>query len=164
MTTQDYARWTAPLRRHPALTHMLLRLNTILTALTYALYPLLLAALLLQRDSRFMRVLLVPAISFCCLSTIRSKINAPRPYETLDIQPLIHKATKGNSFPSRHVFSVTVIAWAFGFILPQAGIALTIAAVLMACIRVLGGVHFPRDVIAGLLSGQLAGLVGFILL
>ena len=34
----------------------------------------------------------------------------PRPYQTWAIQPLIKKDSLGKSFPSRHVFSATVIA------------------------------------------------------
>ncbi|MDO5784575.1 MAG: phosphatase PAP2 family protein [Eubacteriales bacterium] len=163
MTVQDYENWTSALRRHPQLTHTLLFLNKILTRLIYVLYPLLLVYLALQRDSRLLRVLLVPAVSFVLLSLFRSYVNAPRPYEALEIQPLIHKSTKGHSFPSRHVFSVAAIAWAYGYIVPWAGIVLTVLAVLMAYIRVLGGVHFPRDVIAGLLVGELSGIIGFVL-
>ncbi len=164
MTAQDYERWTAVLRRHPQLTHTLLLLNKIITGLVYILYPLLLIYLTWQQDIRLLRVLLVPAVSFAAISLFRSRINAPRPYEALKIRPLIHKKTKGHSFPSRHVFCVTIIAWAYGFIIPWAGIALTILAVLMAYIRVIGGVHFPRDVAAGLLIGEISGIIGFVLL
>lgn len=164
MTVQDYENWTAALRRHPQLTHTLLLLNKIVTRLVYALYPLLLVYLAFQRDSRLLRVVLVPAISFILLSLFRSHVNAPRPYEALAIQPLIHKDTKGHSFPSRHVFSVTIIAWAYGYIVPWSGIVLTVLAVLMAYIRVLGGVHFPRDVAAGLSIGEVCGIIGFLLI
>ena len=164
MTAQNYENWTAPLRQHPQLTQLLLLLNQCLTALTYALYPLLLIHLAYRQDVRFLRVLLVPAISFILVSIFRDRVNAPRPYEALAICPLIHKTTKGHSFPSRHVFSITIIAWAYGYIIPLGGGMLTILAVILAAIRVLGGVHFPRDVIAGLLIAELSGIIGFVLI
>lgn len=106
--------------------------------------------------------MLVPGIAFVLLSFFRDKYNAPRPYETLDIDPLIRKNTKGHSFPSRHVFSFAVIACAFWYVNPVIGAISMCGAVLMALIRVLGGVHFPRDVIAGLAAGIGAGILGFV--
>ena len=37
------------------------------------------------------------------------------------------------------------------------------ASLLLALIRVIGGVHFPRDVVVGAISGILAGMLGFYL-
>ena len=105
MTAQDYEVWTRPLRRHPSLTKALLCINKVLTLLVYLAYPLLLLALLLQKDARLATVFLTPAISFVLVSVFRDRVNMPRPYEQLDIRPLIHKDTRGHSFPSRHVFS-----------------------------------------------------------
>ena len=76
----------------------------ILPLLLYALYPILLLFLLLRQDDRFLRVLLTPGISFVLLSIFRDRFNAPRPYEALDIDPLIRKNTKGHSFPAAMCF------------------------------------------------------------
>ena len=164
ITAENYRSWTQPLRRRPRLLRGLLVLNRALPALLYTAYPLLLLRLFVQRDARFMRVLLVPGISFVLLSLIRGRINAPRPYEVLGIEPLIHKKTRGHSFPSRHVFSFTIIACAVWYLQPAIVALLMAGAVVMAVIRVLGGVHFPRDVISGLAIGILTGVVGFGLL
>lgn len=164
MTAQQYHTWTQPIRSKPRLLHLMLLINRILPLLLYTLYPILLCYLLVQQDNRFLRVLLTPGISFVLLSIFRDRFNAPRPYELLDISPLIHKNTKGHSFPSRHVFSISVIACAFWYIYPPAGMILLICAVLLAVIRVLGGVHFPRDVLAGFVIGIACGILGFVLL
>ena len=44
---------------------------------------------------------------------------------------------------------------------PLWGAALMAAGAVMAAARVLGGVHFPRDVIAGALIGAGCGIAGF---
>src|SRR5699024_10671091 len=109
----------------------------------------------------FWRALLAPAISFVFVSMIRHYIDAPRPYEVKEIDPIIKKETKGNSFPSRHVFAAFVIATTLYFISKHLAILLMIAVFLLAVLRVLGGVHFPRDVIVGAIIGIVSGVLGF---
>lgn len=157
MTAQQYEALSAPFRGKRG-TKALNLLNFVLTRLCYVAYPLALVVLGFHRDGRLIKALLVPAISFLLLSIFRSKVNAKRPYEVLDIQPLIHKDTKGNSFPSRHVFSVFVIAMTFLWLLPPLGAAFLTVGVLLAACRVVGGVHWPRDVVAGAAVGIVAGL------
>jgi membrane-associated phospholipid phosphatase len=96
------------------------------------------------------------------LTAVRAKINRPRPYETWDIDPLIHKDTKGNSMPSRHVFSSAVISMAWLRILPPVGAALLVISAAAALIRVIGGVHYPSDVMIGFLAGAAAGALLFL--
>ena len=162
MTRQQYERISAPFCA-PARRRALNIINTALTGFVYVAFILLCLYLLLTRDMRLIPVLLITGIPFVALSFIRKKINAPRPYEALDIQPLIQKDTKGKSFPSRHVFSAFVIAVATGAIFLPLGVATAITAALLMVIRVIGGVHFPKDVIAGALSGILCGAAGILI-
>lgn len=157
MTREQYERWSAPFRT-PGRTRALGVLNRVLTLSCYLAYPLALVLLAVRRDSRGLWALVIPAVSFLLLSVFRDRYNAPRPYEVLEITPLIHKDTRGHSFPSRHVFSVFVIAMTFLWLLPPVGILFLCFGLLLAWCRVIGGVHFPRDVAAGALCGVLAGL------
>ena len=105
----------------------------------------------------------VVALGFAAVSAYRSCLNAPRPYERCAISPLIVRDGAGESFPSRHAFSAFAIAasW-FAAAVPVALALLAVAALLAVC-RVLGGVHFPRDVIAGALVGvAVGGLAAFL--
>lgn len=163
MTSQQYQNWTAALRRHPNRIRILTAANHLTTTAVYAVYVLYLLVLFLQNQAALPAAILVPGISFVLLSFYRDRLNAPRPYEVLDIQPLIQKDTKGHSFPSRHVFSVFVIAFTIGTQILWLGIALGIVGIIICVIRVLGGVHFPKDVLAGLALGLLCGVVGFAL-
>lgn len=160
MTKEQYEKLSAPFR-NPKRTRILNIVNKILTYICYILYPVLLLYLIILWDSRFWRALLVPAIAFVLLSVIRKKLNRPRPYQILDIDPLIHKDTKGKSMPSRHVFCVFMIAMTWLWIIPWMGVILLIIGILMAVIRVIGGVHFPRDVAVGAVVGILAGIFGY---
>lgn len=159
MTKQQYDRISAPFRS-PTRRRALNIINTASTGFVYAAFILLCLYLLLTKDMQLIPVLLITGIPFVALSFIRKKINAPRPYEALDIQPLILKDTKGKSFPSRHVFSAFVIAVTTWEIFPPLGAAIAMTAALLMVIRVIGGVHFPKDVIAGALTGILCGSAG----
>lgn len=164
MTKQRYEALHDFFLRHVGLARFLSGLDRTFAGLCYCLYPLLLALLLLRQDGRFWRCLLVPAVSFLLLSVLRRALNFPRPYEVYGIPPTLSKSTAGCSFPSRHIFSLCVIACAFLWVLPSVGGLLLGLGVGMAVIRVLLGVHFPRDVLAGAACGLLAGLIGFVLI
>ena len=160
MTQAQYEALSAPFRT-PGRTKAVDWVNKGLTGFCYAAYPILLLVLALNRDVRFWRGLLVPGVAFVVLSVVRDRINAPRPYEVLDIQPLIHKETKGHSMPSRHVFCMFLIAVTFLWAFAPLGWVLLGFGVLLALTRVVAGVHFPRDVLVGALCGIVAGVIGF---
>ena len=140
--------------------------NRIATTSIYLLYPALLVYLLIHRDSTplfegFVPALLIPGISFVLLSIFRDKVNAPRPYEVFEIQPVINKKTSGHSFPSRHIFSVFVIATTVFYFFHCAGLIIGVVGIILAATRILGGVHFIKDVAAGAVCGIAAGIIGF---
>lgn len=159
MTSERYAALSEPFRRNPVLLTLLKLCNLLFTGVGYVTYPVMVGCLLWQRDWGVVPCVLIPGISFVLLSAIRKKINAGRPYEVLNIRPLLHKDTKGNSFPSRHVFSIFVIAGSWYGICVPAGILVTLCGLGLAAVRVLGGVHFPRDVAVGGIVGILCGLL-----
>lgn len=141
-----------------------LLLGKIITYGVYLFYPLLLVHLIATSNPAGYKYLLVPAVSFVILSLVRYFLNLPRPYEKWDIEPLYPKATKGKSFPSRHTFSAFIIAVAAFYIYPAAGVVIALAGTVLAISRVLCGVHFIRDVVAGMVSGIGMGIIGFYLL
>lgn len=160
MTSRQYEALSAPFRSETG-KRILNQVNFLMTRLCYVAYPVSLIVLGVWRDERLLRAVLVPAISFVLLSVFRKWINAPRPYQVLDIRPLIRKDTQGKSFPSRHVFSVFVIAMTFLWLLPPLGAVFLAMGVVLAACRVIGGVHWPRDVAVGALVGIVSGIIGF---
>lgn len=136
-------------------------INSITTKIVYIIYPIFLLGLAYNSDIRFWKVFLIPGISLILLTIIRKYINAPRPYEKYDIDPIIKKDTKGKSFPSRHVFSIFVIAGTLYNISATIGMFLIFLGILLALVRVIGGVHFPKDVIFGALIGIVSSIIGW---
>lgn len=165
MDAAQYNKMTAGLRKRPGAVRALQVANKVLTVVGYVAYPALLVVLAVGAQwPQLLRCVVVPAAAFVALSAFRKVYNAPRPYEALDIQPLIAKDTTGKSFPSRHAFSMFMIAVSWFVASPVVGAVLCAAGVFMACVRVVGGVHFPRDVAAGAAFAVAVGVVGYMLL
>lgn len=136
--------------------------DRILTSVFYISYPLLLLFVGFHERKRILFYILVPAFFLAVCTLIRKMINCPRPYERYEIEPIIHKDTEGQSFPSRHVFSAVLISMAVISQFPLYGGVLFVLSVLEAYIRVAGGVHTPLDVLVSLISGVLCGLSFFV--
>ncbi|MGT2894997.1 phosphatase PAP2 family protein [Streptococcus entericus] len=163
MSTKNYKQFyeqiAAPWQHNPNILELS---NRLLTYSIYLLYP----VVLLYRFfgvgfGAIAELIIWPAIGFLLVSGLRRLFNQPRPYETWNIQPLIKKDTSGQSFPSRHVFSAAVIGTVFLSVQLGLGIFVLALAACLAMVRVVGGVHYPRDVIAGFLLGILLGLPVF---
>ena len=115
------------------------------------------------RDPKLtLRFLLTCGVPFALLSAVRHVADLPRPYEVYGLEPLMERGSVGRSFPSRHVFSIFVIGTAELFLTPWIGAALLPLGVLLSAVRVLAGLHFPRDVLVGAGFGTVSALIGFL--
>lgn len=138
--------------------------NAALTAIGYVAYPLLLVLVALFDRELLVRCIVVPAVGFAVCTVVRDVVNAPRPYEVTGRAPLIPKDTRGHSFPSRHTFCMFTIACTWLLWQPIVGCVLLVLACVMAAIRVRGGVHFLRDVIAGAALALAVCAIGYLLI
>ncbi len=109
-------------------------------------------------------VLLSAAIPFFFVGFIRAKINAPRPYELYDFYERKPKERAGRSYPSRHAYSVFVIATLSAYFSPWLAVSGFIFGISLCVCRVLLGIHFIRDVAAGALLGLVSGLLGIFIM
>ena len=165
---KNYQEWyrniSSRLTSHPILLFILRSFNRLMTVAMPLVYLTLLVTTYLQLglDQQVGVYLLVPASGFVILSLFRKKINQPRPYETWDIAPLLDKDSSGQSMPSRHVFSATIISMACFHAWALIGTILLICSGLLALVRVLGGVHYPKDVLVGYACGLMWGLLFFL--
>ena len=164
MTQETYAqmigRTRAALSRLPG-GERLLRLPTLICA---AAYIAALFTLMLMRDIRLIRVLLVPAACFIICTMLRPAIGRQRPYDRFDTDPVGRfRRGKGKSMPSRHTASAAAIAIAVAWAFPMPVIILLMALLcaLIACLRILCGQHYPSDVIAALILSALVSLIGY---
>ena len=170
MKKETYIKMTQPFRDNFDMAKGIHIANKLCTGVMYLAYPLLLVYLFFfgwhSSYFSFWKALLVPGVSFVVLSIFRKIINRPRPYETFNIPPVIPKDTKGNSFPSRHVFSATMIAMTFLLHSPWSwlGLIFLVVSILLAVVRVVSGVHYISDVVAGIVVAVVAAFVGYLVL
>lgn len=156
---QRYEQWTAPLRGRPRIVRALRAANRGIVVLFYAAYALLLGWVCVSDLWKLVPLVGVAAAGFAAVSLFRKRFDAPRPYERCAIVPLIARDGAGKSFPSRHAFSAFAIATSWFAASVPVAIGLLVAAAMLAVCRILGGVHFPRDVIVGALVGSATGVL-----
>lgn len=165
---KNYQEWyrniSSRLTSHPTLLFLLRSFNRLMTVAMPLVYLILLVTtcLKLELGQQVGVYVLIPATGFVILSLFRKKINHPRPYETWDISPLLEKDSSGQSMPSRHVFSATIISMAYFHAWTLIGMILLICSGVLALVRVLGGVHYPKDVLVGYVCGLLWGFLFFL--
>ena len=165
---KNYQEWydhiAGKIKNKPFLLSLLRTFNRFMTVVMPMIYLTLLATTYLQEGlgKQVLIYVFIPASGFVILSFLRKKINAPRPYEEWDIKPLLDRDSPGQSMPSRHVFSATIISVAcMHASLTMGMICLTLSAFL-GLVRVLGGVHYPKDVLVGYACGLVWGVLFFL--
>ncbi len=140
--------------------------SEIITYLTVAIYGIFIGYTAVDNLALCLSFLAVTATPFVAVTVMRRVINAPRPYEVFECDPLSElkkKSKSGSSFPSRHVASSFIIGSALCFELPAVGIATLALGVVLGVCRVLLGRHFIRDVIVGAVIGGISGSVGMLI-
>ena len=159
-----YGHMAANIKNKPFLLSLLRTFNRFMTVVMPIVYLTMLVITYLQQGlgKQVLIYVFIPASGFVILSLLRKKINASRPYEEWDIKPLLDRDSPGQSMPSRHVFSATIISMACFHASLSIGIILLVLSALLGLVRVLGGVHFPRDVVVGYICALVWGVIFFL--
>ncbi|WP_049520996.1 phosphatase PAP2 family protein [Streptococcus mitis] len=165
---KNYQEWykhiAGKIENKPVFLRLLRVFNRLMTVVIPIVYLTLLVITYLQEGlgKQVCVYVFIPASGFVILSFLRKKINAPRPYEEWDINPLLDRDSPGQSMPSRHVFSATIISMACLHASLSVGVILLVLSALLGLVRVLGGVHYPKDVVVGYICGLVWGVIFFL--
>ena len=159
-----YGHVAGKIENKPFLLSLLRTFNRFMTVVMPIVYLTLLIITYLQQGlgKQVLMYVFVPASGFVILSLLRKKLNAPRPYEVWEIVPLLDRDSPGQSMPSRHVFSATIISMACLHASLSVGVILLVLSAFLGLVRVLGGVHYPKDVVVGYICGLVWGVLFFL--
>ena len=165
---KNYQEWynhiAGKIENKPIFLRLLRAFNRFITVVMPMIYLTLLATTYFQQGlgKQIWIYVFVPASGFVILSLLRKKVNAPRPYEVWEIVPLLNRDSPGQSMPSRHVFSATIISMACLHASLSVGVILLVLSALLGLVRVLGGVHYPKDVVVGYICALVWGVIFFL--
>ena len=165
---KNYQEWynhiAGKIENKPFLLRLLRTFNRFMTVVMPIVYLTLLVTTYFQEGfgKQVLIYVFISATGFVILSLLRKKINAPRPYEEWDIKPLLDRDSPGQSMPSRHVFSATIISMTCLHASLSVGVILLVLSALLGLVRVSGGVHFPKDVVVGYICGLVWGVIFFL--
>ena len=165
---KNYQEWynhiAGNIENKPFLLSLLRTFNRLMTVVMPIVYLTLLTTIYFREGfgKQVLIYVFIPASGFVILSFLRKKINAPRPYEEWDIKPLLDRDSPGQSMPSRHVFSATIISMACLHASLSVGVILLVLSALLGLVRVLGGVHYPKDVVVGYICALVWGVIFFL--
>jgi undecaprenyl-diphosphatase len=133
------------------------KLTIIITAIGTSQGILLVGLLLLFfRDNKKRRLALVLfagiTLTYCTIDLLKGWIGRPRPFEVLTGLNLLLKAD-GSSFPSGHTAMAFMAQTLLSYSFKKWRIALIIFALLVGFSRIYAGVHYPLDVLGGIVVG-----------
>lgn len=115
-----------------------------------------------RRAGVCMAVALILGLIICNL-TLKPIVARPRPFALKEGIELIIAAPTDFSFPSGHTVSSFAAAVSLFIYHKRLGIAALIWAVLIAFSRLYMYVHFPTDVLAGMIIGIICAVIGAVL-
>ncbi|MFA5933766.1 MAG: phosphatase PAP2 family protein [Candidatus Paceibacterota bacterium] len=87
-------------------------------------------------------------------------IQSPRPFDMLSGVHVLFPET-GYGFPSSHAVSFSALAVSLWLIDRRIGIIYAISALLIGLARIIGGVHFPLDILGGFILGSIITLATY---
>lgn len=141
-------------------------LMPILTNLDYWRIPILLLAISLlifgQKKGRVAVLLLVFGIALSdqvCNNVLKPLVGRLRPCNVLENVHLLVGCTKAFSFPSSHATNMFAAMSILSFAYPRLKLVLLGIASIVSYSRVYVGVHYPFDVVAGIILGVTYALI-----
>lgn len=132
----------------------------VLHQLTYPILGLIIIISLiiaLRKLFAFSLLILSGSLSWFIAGILKFLFHTPRPFMELDITPLIYQS--GFAFPSQHTAVFSAIAISMFLINKKFAIIILILAIIIGVSRIILGVHYPIDILGGLLVGIITSFV-----
>lgn len=142
------------IHKHAFIEKTIISITKYFPFITFIIYPCIFIYLFLIDSPLLCETIWKPLGAFLLVTIFRKIVNRPRPYDVMDIVPLVgHK--HGESFPSRHTVSAFIIALVCLPVNVNLGIFSLVIAAIMSICRVLAGVHYISDVLVSVIIALL---------
>ncbi len=110
--------------------------------------------IILKKKKEFFKILFSVFFAWLASSVLKVMFAVLRPFEALsDVKPLLVET--GYAFPSSHAAFFSALAFSIFFMHRKAGYVFMIFALIIGVARIAAGVHFPLDILGGLVLGAL---------
>ncbi len=115
----------------------------------------------LKQKAKEVLLVFVSALSAWVVTAILKEIiGSPRPFDALPDVRLLFPET-GFGFPSGHATFFSALAASMYHYHRKLGIAFGFAALLIGLARIVGGVHFPFDILGGFILGPIVAIAAY---
>ncbi|AIJ06145.1 lipoprotein B [Methanocaldococcus bathoardescens] len=135
-------------------------LDIIMPIISKTVYPLIAITILiiLIKNRKFgIKLISILFLAVIILFSLKYLINEPRPYLVLENVHLLCYEGNEPSFPSGHTTLAFTLATSLLYYSRKIGLLFLIWAIFVAYSRVYVGVHYPFDVLAGIIIGIVCG-------
>ena len=113
----------------------------------------------------FLSIIFVAAVAALVAELIKYLFPTPRPFIALpNVHPLVPIGGLPGAFPSAHASFFTALGFAYYLHNPWVGVTFVCAAFVIGIARVMAGVHWPLDIIGGIIFGIIIALGAGIIL
>ena len=136
-----YQNMLQTIRNHPLLKKLIIYSSKYIPLITFIIYSTVLIYLFITKNNLLLSTIIKPLLSFIIVTIFRKIINRKRPYEKMNIKPLL-------SHKSVSAFSISLACLKINILL---GNIMLILAILVSLSRILCGVHYISDVISAII-------------
>ena len=143
---------------HPRLKAIVIFIAKITPLISFLLYIMVLCFAFMYKSEVFLTIIIKPLIAFLIVTLLRKLINRARPFETYGFTPLVSHS-HGESFPSRHTLSSTIIGLVSFYVSPVIGTLGIINAILVSLSRLLTCVHYPNDIVSAIIVAVIVFII-----
>ena len=112
----------------------------------------------IQKKKEILLAFFTGIVAYLVADILKIFIHTPRPYDAFLMVHSLFPET-GFSFPSGHATFYMALAVSIFFYHKKAGYIFMLFALLIGIARIIGGVHFPIDILGGFILG---GLISYL--
>jgi membrane-associated phospholipid phosphatase len=102
----------------------------------------------------------IPTFAWIFAHVLKDYFGIPRPFQILDdVTPLVFSTNAFQALPSGHATFFAALATSVYFLDKRVGVAIGVCAFVIGLARIMAGIHWPSDILAGWVLGVLIAML-----